>query len=335
MAAQLPLFRHPTMTVLIDDDRSSLATLQFQLEPSIAKRTFNKARAAARWIADAFKDLLVTGATLAFSPVNRNLETAIHNVDVELDQIYRYVGDPQRFLLPTVVVIDYLMPDMDGLEFCKSVADLPCKKILFTSLDDDKVAIDAFNKGLIDRFVRKQEPTALDQIEAGIDILQNQWFLEQSRAQVERLDRQTFSFLSDVAVCALIKDLCDRYGYVEYYLLTSPSGFLFFDTNGRSTLMVIQTEMSLHGQADIAADAGVPHALLEDLVKCRVVPFFRSHDGMWHADMKGDPAAFCKPAQICSGDEPYYWALFEPPAHWAKRAPYSHSRFLREHNAVG
>lgn len=332
MAAQLPLYHHPTMTVLIDDDRSSLVCLQYQLDPAIAKKTFNKARAALDWVTERFLSALQIRPPLQLAD-DPDAPTAVRNIDHELEHIYRYIGGPERFSLPAVVVIDYSMPDMDGIEFCQEAVDLPAKKILFTSLGDDGVAIDAFNHGLISRFVRKRDADAIDQIERNIEELQYDYFLEQTGEHVGRLDMRRFGFMHDRAVRALLKDVCDRYGYVEFYLLTCPTSYLLFDEHGRSTLLIIQTRASLREQSWAVFNSGSP-ALVEDLAACRVVPFFHSQDGLWHADMPGDPAAYCKPAQICHGeDDDYYWALFEAPAHFAKGTPYSHAQFMAEQGA--
>lgn len=336
MAAQLPLYRHPTLTVLIDDDRSSLVCLQFQIEHSLAKKTFNKARAALEWIAASFKRAARIGGPVDVREYSEDGGQRHSSVDRELEQIYRYVGDPQRFAMPAVVVIDYSMPDMNGVEFCEAVAHYPCKKILFTSLADDKTGIDAFNRGLIQRFQKKQEPDSLDRLEIAIDEMQVQYFIELSRAQADRLKPEAFAFLSDASVALLVRDLCDRYGFVEYYLFSNPAGFLFFDADGHPTLMVVQTAAALAAQHQAArAGGGMDSALLDDLRECRVVPFFPTVDGMWRHTLDGAPAAYCKLAQVCRGDEDFYWALFELPAHYKKQAPYSHARFLREHVALG
>ncbi|MDQ1817268.1 hypothetical protein RBA41_28580 [Massilia sp. CCM 9210] len=329
MPVQLPLYRHPTMTVVIDDDRSSVAVLDFQLEQSLAKTAFNRARAALHWVSDIFSRVDPGGLQLlGFEDECGEGGTTAES---DLERIYHFVGDPQRFSLPTVVVIDYAMPDMDGLEFCEAAADLPCKKIMFTARADASFAVAAFNRGLIHRFIRKQEPDALDQLEAAIDALQNTYFLDQSRSQAGQLDAHEFGFLRDPAAAAMVKGLCDRYGFVEYYLFTNPHGFLFFDAEGAPTLVPMMNAKSLEWHADIAAEEGAPAELLAALRERRVVPFFHTGDGCWSSDLPGDPLKYCKPPQVTRGREAYYWAMFDLPDHYRKREPYSHARFLREH----
>jgi hypothetical protein len=55
-------------------------------------------------------------------------------------------------------------------------AHLPCKKILFTGAADEKVAVGAFNRGLIDRYIKKSDDHALDILEVEIAALQRAYF---------------------------------------------------------------------------------------------------------------------------------------------------------------
>ena len=335
MAAQIPVYRHPTMTVLIDDDRTSLVTLQYQIDTSLATTTFNRARNALAWIVECFNKVVQLGDASA-SRVDAQSEAivAVGGADEALEQIYHYVGKPERFLLPTVVVIDYSMPDMDGLEFCVAAHDLPCKKILFTAQADDKTAIDGFNRGLINKFIRKQDPDALDRLEAAIDVLQADYFLERSRAVAARLDVRDFGFLSDAVVANLVRKLRDTYGFVEHYLFAYPTGLLFFDAGGHATLLVIQTQDSLDAHVKAALAHGATTEDVAPLTDGRAVPFFHSTDGMWNAQLPGQLGEYIKAAQRCLGDEDYLWALFELPLHYQKSMPYSHAQFLREHIAA-
>ena len=38
---QLPVYTHPTLTVLIDDSDSFLKSMAFQLDPALARKTFH------------------------------------------------------------------------------------------------------------------------------------------------------------------------------------------------------------------------------------------------------------------------------------------------------
>ena len=63
--------------------------------------------------------------------------------------IHKVIYDSKRFAMKTVVVVDYSMPNMNGLEVCKALEDLPLKFIMLTGKAEPETAIEAFNDGLI------------------------------------------------------------------------------------------------------------------------------------------------------------------------------------------
>jgi CheY-like chemotaxis protein len=223
------------------------------------------------------------------------------SVAVDIDKIFRQSMNRRRFMLPSVLVIDYAMPQMNGLAFCQAVQDLPCKKILFTGQADEKIAIEAFNRGLIDRFIRKSDHDTLDHPEAEIRTLQKEFFHAQSLTLKDLLSRHSYTFLSDPALEALVEQLCTRHGFVEYYLFHNSIGILFFDIEGKATLMVVETEASLKSQLEVAQDYGAPLKLLTGLREMRLVPFFSNTGGMYTDALRYDWIAYCLPARICFG----------------------------------
>ena len=324
----LPVYRHPTLTVLIDDSQTFLNSLSFQLDPQVARKVFHDTHTAITWLQQAHRQSANRNLPICVGYDEETLSFERRTIAVDLDQIYRQVMNPQRFFMPSVLVIDYAMPQMNGIEFCQEIHDLPCKKILFTGQADEKIAIDAFNRGLIDRFIKKSDPNALDHLETEIHNLQTAFFISQSRTLKELLARHSYTFLSDPAIGALAEQLCSRYGFVEYYLFPNPTGILFFDANGKATLMVVETEASLISHFEIAQDVGGPPELLSALRELRIVPFFHEK-GSRYSETIHDWLSYCLPAQICSGRQNYYWALFDLPPHYLQGSVYSYAEFLR------
>lgn len=326
----LPVYQHPTLTVLIDDSKSFLDSLAFQMNPHLARKVFHDAQAAINWLHHAHLHSIKNKnepIRVGYDEQTESFER--RSASIDLDRIYRVVLDQQRFYMPTVLVIDYAMPQLNGVEFCQAVQGLPCKKILLTGQADEKIAIDAFNQKLIDCFIKKNEPDALNHLETEIIKLQKDFFHERTSTLKDLLSRHSYSFLTDPAMEALVGQLCSRYRFVEYYLFPNPSGILFFDIQGKATLMVIETEASLISQLEIAQDQGAPPELLTALRELRLVPFFFDTGGMYRGAVGNDWLSYCLPPQVCRGRLDYYWALFDLPAHYLQGTVYSYAEFLR------
>ena len=96
------------------------------------------------------------------------------------------------------------------------------------------VAVDAFNQGLIDRYLKKSNPQALDRLEVEIEALQREYFVERSGTLKDLLVKHSFSFLSDEVFAELVHYVARQYGFVEHFLFPDPAGMLFVDADGNS-----------------------------------------------------------------------------------------------------
>ncbi|MGO4378435.1 response regulator [Pseudoduganella sp. RAF53_2] len=325
---KLPVYFHPTTTVLVDDSDTFLRSLSFQLDPSQPNISFYDTLAALDWFG--------RSARRADLPLHVNFDdphqsAERRNVEVDLERIWRLSTQPQRFAMPSVLVVDYSMPQMDGLAFCQALRTHPCKKILFTGAADEKIAVDAFNRGLIDRYIRKSADDALDQLERELADLQKQFFQEQSKTVCDMLALHDFSFLSCDALAGVVQALYQAHGFVEHYVFPNPSGILFFDRAGKATLMIIETEKGLRSQFEMACDSNAPPSLLAALDERRILPFFHhvTGDGMYAAAVGEHWHRYCRKPEVCEGRETYYWALFEVPAGFLEGVNTSFDAFQR------
>jgi CheY-like chemotaxis protein len=323
----LPVYAHPTLTVLIDDSDSFLRSLSFQLDPMLANKTFHDTSEALHWLRASAPD---SNVPLHVNFDMQNLPADQCNVALDLERIYRIAEQRERFALPSVLVVDYSMPQMNGLEFCEAVAHLPCKKILFTGAADEKIAVTAFNRGLIDRYIKKSDDHALDLLEMEVLAAQERYFDNRSDILREMVALHDYRFLTDPVLAEVVRELKRTLGFVEHYIFPNPTGILFLDRHGKATLMAIETEDSMQAQYEIARDSDAPRSLLDALMERRVLTFFSDPfgDGMYRSSMAGHWHRYCQPPRICNGKETYYWALFELPGHYFDQRPHTYAQFL-------
>lgn len=307
----LPIYHHPSTTVLIDDSANFLSSLSFQLDPRLPRKAFHDAVSAVEWVRThsdrtaPIEELISAGFDSYPRTQHRD------NVAYDFNQIYQISFEPQRFTTPSVIVVDYSMPQMNGLELCEALKDLPCKKILLTGTADETVAVRAFNHGQIDRYIRKSDDDALETLEAQILDLQRAFFAAKSEGLSGIFALHDYGFVLDPAIAALVKEISERFDIVEHYLFTSPTGFLLYDCEAKPRLLIIENGQSMNSHYEVAQDNGAPPSLLTALKEYRIIPNFSAGDGMYSAVFGEKWHKHCAPAQICYGREPYFWALFE------------------------
>jgi CheY-like chemotaxis protein len=326
----LPIYHHPSLTVLIDDSDSFLKSLSFQLDPSLASKAFCDTRAAIEWLdGQGGSGARPDGQLHASYDTYPNSHQEC-NVAFDIEQIHRIAFQRKRFMTPSVLVVDYSMPQMNGVQLCEALRHLPCKKILFTGVADEKVAVDAFNRGLIDRYIKKSDDDALDKLETEIVALQREYFAARSDPLRDMLTLHNYSFVSDPVFAALVRSLLQEHRIVEHYIYSNPAGILMYDREGQAQLLVVETDASMDSHAEIAGDNDAPQSLLTALQERCIVPWFRDGDGMYSAAFASGWHKYIAPAQVCRGGQNYYWALFKlAPGELAEPAT-SFSDYLRE-----
>lgn len=325
----LSVFHHPILSVLVDDSKSFLDSLAFQMDRARAVVTFTDPHEALQWIREIYNTRFTGILPVRVTHDDLTFLTERRTVQLDIDRIYRQVHDINRFVQPGVVVVDYSMPQMDGLEFCQALQDLPCKTILLTGTADEGIAVQGFNHGLIDRYVKKHDSNMVERLDQEIDALQQQYFATLSGTLRDLLTRHSFSFLSDPVLSDRVRELSARYGFVEYYLYPNPAGLLLLTPRGQATLMVIETRASLASQVESAEAYDAPAALTEGLRDGRIVPFFWPGNGMYTPACI-DWEQYCLPAERCVGREEFFYALFDLPRHLLDEPVVSYHTFLSE-----
>ena len=327
----LPIYHHPSLTVLIDDSDSFLKSLSFQLDPSLASKAFHDTRTAIEWLdQQEGRDQPPHDGQLhaSFDTYPNSHEEC--NVALDIEQIHRISFQRKRFMTPSVLVVDYSMPQMNGVQLCEALRHLPCKKILFTGVADEKVAVDAFNRGLIDRYIKKSDDDALDKLETEIIALQREYFAARTDPLRDMLTLHNYSFVGDPAFAALVSALLREHAIVEHYVYSNPAGILMYDADGQAQLMVVETETSMNSHYEVACDNDAPQSLLTALRERCIIPWFREGDGMYSQAFASGWHKYIAPAQVCRGAQNYYWALFKlAPGELAEPAS-SFAEFLRE-----
>ena len=318
---KLPIYAHPTVTVLVDDHSSFLQNLPVQPH---ARRIFHRSDEALAWMLERPQH--------ARAPLRVNHDLPACSVTVDVEGIFRICSQRGRFSVPSVLVVDFYMPRMNGLDFCRALQYLPCKKILLAGPAEERLAMEAMNDGLIDRYVRKQDADALLQLERQIGQLQLAWFLDQERVAHDLLAMHQYSFLQCRQVAEVVRQLYQRHGFVEHYVFPQPNGILLIDGAGDAQLMVVETEAGMQAQYEIARDSGAPRTLLQALEQRQVLPFFNhmGRDGMYDKAIGGGWQRYCREPQVCWGEQTYYWALFELPPSYLREQPYTHAQYLSE-----
>ncbi len=181
-----------------------------------------------------------------------------------IPQVLRYWQESsRRFSLARVCVVDYSMPAMDGLQALGELVEWPGCRVLLTGQADEQLAVDAFNRGLIDQFVPKQTPNISKHL---IEVIKR--LLATSNSPHAQAWRSTLSprqnaLLRVPSVALALSEQVAERQWVEYVTLGSPFGVLGVDVQGHASWLQLEPFEGLAELAELAATEGVDAGQLE------------------------------------------------------------------------
>jgi CheY-like chemotaxis protein len=251
----IPCCFHPTRVVVIDDNYEFLCALDYILSRDGASyQYYNSPQRALAYLnqvqATPFPQRYV---------INADEEAWEHRrLDVNIFELHQEIYRPERFAEISVVVIDYSMPELNGLDFCQQLQDKNIQKILLTGMADEHIAIQAFNNGIIQHYIRKHDRDMVEQLNKAIEESQRRYFNKLSEVvigairSVDVVDHA----ITDPYFQAFFKEHVKQHRFTEAYLCESMGSFLFLDNQARTHgLMVnIADQLDLWVESDVAAD---------------------------------------------------------------------------------
>jgi len=320
-------FHFPTTVAFVDDSPQFLSNLSLQLDSGLAYRLFRSPFSALVALNGANPSPPAVERFFSLYRQRGDKNVARHVIDVSLDMIHREVHNEHRFEQVSVVVVDFDMPEMDGLEFCRNLKNRAIKKILLTGKADEQTAVRAFNSKAIDRFIRKQDEDVMLQLNRAIAELQREHFEQVEHMLADALSVGTHMFMRDPAFAALFADIARELGIVEHYLCCAPDGILMLDMAGAAHLLIVQTEDMMRGHYEIAFDQNAPEELLATLRSARSLPYFWKTAGNY-SPVYDDWQSFLHPANEFKGHDWYLYAVVRNPGAFNLKYVYPYSEYL-------
>ena len=307
------LFYYPTQVVLVDDDPDFLDAVSLILPRDLNYRLFQSARQALTYINDAQQHAeLIRRVYSSYKTGPFDSDTLTH---IEINELYKEIYNAQRFSTPSVVVIDYSMPSMNGLELCASLTNPYVKRILLTGQADTELAVQAFNAGLIDQFISKKDQDLEAKLKRSIATLQQQYFSKSFKLITDPVIANSQSrFVNNADFIAYFNSLRNRNKFIEYYLIDEPySGFALLNAKGELSILLILTETGLEEHIRQCTTVGAPAQLLAALRKGELVPLFNVSDDNEHIKkiLTDDWKKYYVPAKKVCAQVPYYCALIQ------------------------
>ncbi len=297
---------HPTTVVLVDDNEAFVRSLTLELPPTLACRGFTDPEQALAFLNEpiGLPPLVDRCFTLQRAPGSQAL------INLDLGAIEQEINYRERFRRVSVVLVDYAMPSVDGLQFCERSRDPYARLAMFTGVADEKLAVEAFNAGLIHRFIPKHRATAVEAVVAFIAELEREYFHQYLARLRTALAIDPPGFLVDRGIAVAVHKVMQEERAVEYYLVDDPPGFLMLRANGSVIRLLLLDEADRQQQIDFVRQHGAPADVRRGIERGELVGMF---SGESPTDYFGDERYPWEeqvvPARRVDGDRTWYLGL--------------------------
>jgi CheY-like chemotaxis protein len=276
--SRLPICSYPTTTILVDDNERFLMQMNnflqahnfycnFYSDPKDALNFLNKNYAINPFI----------NRCMTVDP-DRNIDS--FTIAFDFRKIHHEIYNPQRYEQISVIIVDYAMPQQDGLAMCKQINDELSLKLLLTGEVGSSLAVEAFNEGAINKFVRKGALDLPDILIKNLYELQQLYFINLSDAVFTRTINDSYQqlpiCLNDPLFITLFNDVCSKNQITEYYLLDEHGSFLMLNAQGKPSWLLVKSETDMQGICEQANEQHSKSHIVRALQSREVIPYFHT-----------------------------------------------------------
>ncbi len=255
-------FYHPTKVVFLDDNQGFLDALELEFGDHKNMIMFTCPDKAISAINDG-EEFISRRVLSGMDGIDG--DTANHVGGFEVHNIVNMIYDVSRFDSVSVLVVDYEMPNINGVEFCRKLEDKNVFKILLTAEADTNTAIDAFNSGVIDKFILKTSYNLHEKILDAISELKNKYFNELSAIIIQSCGKSLKSLLNNNSYKNIFNSVLSKSQAKEYYLVDKYGSFLFLDKDSVPTWLIVSDQSKIDDQIDLLEGLDFSSEIVEQI----------------------------------------------------------------------
>lgn len=279
---KMSLFHFPSTVVFVDDSSLFLDSIKLSDEFNLKKiKTFTNPLEALKFFQN-YQPILAETNFLSLCNEYEKSDLVGHlptNIDfAKLSNIFanRQIEDDV-----SVLIVDYDMPEMKGIELCEKLKHLPCKKILLTGALAEKEVISAFNEGIIDCFIRKNSENLMGEINIYIKLLMEKYYTEKSAALLSHLETGKKLHFSDAAFASFFSEWCQTNQITKYFIIDKFGNLRVEDKTGKAYNFVVYNDQTVNEFIALNLLVDEENEFLQSISTKQRLPFFGEQVNGW------------------------------------------------------
>lgn len=303
----IPLFYFPTTILLVDDDEFVLNILHNGLNPNFKTVKARNVNDAINLVEQYKSNFDASDFIIKDNNDDIHSQNTSALVKFDFSKIMDISNHANRFSELSVVISDYEMPGLTGLDLCKHIRYEPIKKILLTGIVDESKAIEAFNLGVIDRYIKKNNKDVIQVLNSFIEDIVLEYFIDLSKNV--HLISSRLAILSDDKFINLFNQIIKDDEIREFYLIDQNGSFLLIDKNGKKSVLIVTSETDLDEFTEFYSDAPGIQTELSQIKNRNVIPFFGIGVNPSSIPLADWNNVFFKANELQGLNTKYYWSI--------------------------
>lgn len=322
---------HPIRVIFLDDSREFLDALDLEFGAQINMLTLTNSNMTMQLIDSHSQDIIQPIFNIA-NGVDEDTNIG-QVISFNIGNIISLIYDKARFNKIAILVVDYQMPEINGIGLCKKIKESDVLKIMLTAEADKDTAINAFNDGLIDKFILKTNENLYQEISLAVQELTQRYFEALSKSVINRHSNLINELFEKSTYRKLFSEVATQAQAVEYYLVDTSGSILFLDQDAHPTWLIVRHVDALMEQFDLLKGYDLPERIMDSVAKKEVMLFMLSEKeykkpiGQWIENLFGSKKL----------DDNYYYSIIQDKVtdsiDWSRVVSYS--SYISEANDNG
>ncbi len=245
----LPIIYYETTVLYLDDNKKFLNLIEssnisnrnvFSTNAGIIKEHINKEK----------NNIAITAEVDIGETQERYIKYNLSNLKLRLDE-----SNKENEI--SVLVVDYDMPKVDGINFCKTVNKINSNiyKIFLTGAAEKDEVINAMQDGLIDFYISKSDQNLMDKLRLAVLKGKKEYFRKTCRELHKILLNKGIykTYIDDLNYINFMNNIVSSETIGEYCLIED-IGSYFMKAENREKLIIISDEEKQKGTVEYLKD---------------------------------------------------------------------------------
>lgn len=270
-----PLISLPKRVMYVDDKGAFLDALRRVMPRTHAQQFLTSPSAAIDRIGREARDWKDLEQVLSTGD-----DDASDDTQLPLKLVTRHFGSASRFNLTSVLIVDYSMPGLTGLDLIRRLNAWPGRKLLLTGEADASVAISAFNEGLIQKFIPKSTSRLYNVLKSSYEEMHGVVCEQLGHLLRPRLTSWQKELLQDDRVVGALNRKLEELEWSEYVVVGKPFGLFGLTHAGPLQWLQLETSDTLPALAELMAAQGFTDGEVQYVLQGREIANCEIHQAL-------------------------------------------------------